>query len=94
MFDENKLREEIARVWGEYGVHMEVYDMLLKRAQVKHELITAQEALNELENTYTREQCFLVAKRSTELFIRECLLKDKSRSDEIINSEIDTLNLF
>lgn len=32
MFDENKLREEIARVRGQHGAHMEVYDMLLKRA--------------------------------------------------------------
>ena len=31
MFDENKLREEIIKVWGEHGAHCEVFDDMLKR---------------------------------------------------------------
>ena len=31
IFNENSLREEIVGVWGEYGAHVEVYDMLLKK---------------------------------------------------------------
>lgn len=31
IFDENSLREAIVSVWGEYGAHAEVYDMLLKK---------------------------------------------------------------
>lgn len=62
MFDENKLREEIARVWGQYGAHMEVYDMLLQRAQVKHELIAS--ANREHEDVDVTE----VAKRLADLY--------------------------
>lgn len=36
MFNEETLREEIAKTWGDHGEHMEVYDMLLsKRAKPK-----------------------------------------------------------
>lgn len=31
IFDENSLREAIVGVWGEYGAHVEVYDMLFKK---------------------------------------------------------------
>lgn len=31
IFDENSLREAIVGVWGEYGAHVEVYDILLKK---------------------------------------------------------------
>lgn len=34
IFNEQKLRAEIAKTWGEHGVHIEVYDMLLKKANV------------------------------------------------------------
>jgi hypothetical protein len=30
VFNEETLRAEIARVWGEHGAHMEVYDMLCR----------------------------------------------------------------
>lgn len=29
--DEYKLRGEIANIWGEYGAHVEVFDMMSKR---------------------------------------------------------------
>lgn len=29
VFDEQALRSEIVRVWGEYGAHVEVFDMLI-----------------------------------------------------------------
>ena len=32
IFNEQSLREEIAKTWGEHGAHMEVFDSLLKRA--------------------------------------------------------------
>lgn len=32
IFNEQKLRAEIAKTWGEHGAHIEVYDMLLKKA--------------------------------------------------------------
>lgn len=34
IFNEQKLRAEIAKTWGEHGAHIEVYDMLLKKANV------------------------------------------------------------
>lgn len=30
-FNEHTLRTEIAATWGEYGAHIDVYDMLLAR---------------------------------------------------------------
>lgn len=33
MYDEIQLRKEIADRWGEYGWHIDVYDMLLKSAR-------------------------------------------------------------
>lgn len=38
MFDKNKLREEIANTWGEYGSHMEVFDELLKSSATEESL--------------------------------------------------------
>lgn len=35
VFNEQKLREEIIKIWGEYGAHIEVYDMLLKKANIE-----------------------------------------------------------
>lgn len=32
-FNEMTLRAEIAKVWGEHGAHMDVYDELLRRAR-------------------------------------------------------------
>lgn len=32
IFNEQSLRAEIAKTWGEHGAHMEVFDMLLKKA--------------------------------------------------------------
>lgn len=34
IFNEQKLRAEIAKTWGEHGAHIEVYDMLLNKANV------------------------------------------------------------
>ena len=36
MFNEQTLRSEIAKVWGEHGAHMDVYDELLKRAALSN----------------------------------------------------------
>lgn len=32
-FDENKLREDIAYVWGEHGAHIDLFDFINKRAK-------------------------------------------------------------
>lgn len=37
-FNEQKLREEIAKTWGEHGAHIEVFDMLLKRASQQEDV--------------------------------------------------------
>jgi hypothetical protein len=34
VFDEEKLRTEIIRIWGEYGVHIEIYDALLAELKI------------------------------------------------------------
>lgn len=34
IFNEQKLRAEIVKTWGEFGAHIEVYDMLLRKANV------------------------------------------------------------
>lgn len=31
IFNEQELRKEIAKMWGEYGAHVEVIDMLIKK---------------------------------------------------------------
>jgi len=33
VFDENKLRKEIAGIWGEHGAHIEVFDALVKSSK-------------------------------------------------------------
>jgi hypothetical protein len=33
IFDEEALREDIVKVWGEYGAHVEVFDFLVKKAK-------------------------------------------------------------
>lgn len=79
MFDENKLREEIIKIWGEHGAHCEVFDMLIQR----------------IKTSYTREEVYQVAKRSVEVFVGECLTKgEPAPLDKIINNEIDTVKLF
>lgn len=37
-FNEETLREEIARKWGEHGAHMEVFDYLLRRSKKLEEI--------------------------------------------------------
>lgn len=34
IFNEQKLRAEMVKTWGEFGAHIEVYDMLLRKANV------------------------------------------------------------
>lgn len=34
-FDEYSLREDIIRVWGPHGCHIEIYDHLLKKANLE-----------------------------------------------------------
>ena len=62
-----------------------------------HELITAQEVLDKLEDmeTYTREEVYLVANRSVHAVINNLLTDNRTRTvHEIINSEIDTVKIF
>lgn len=57
LFNEDKLRAEIVKTWGEYGAHAEAFDMLRKRLQSReHDFETmrsmrdkAQDALRESE---------------------------------------------
>lgn len=44
MFNENTLREEIAKTWGEYGAHMLVFDSLLKSKLTEKDLRLAFQA--------------------------------------------------
>lgn len=67
------------------------------RKHKTYELLTAQEALNELEDmkTYTREEVYLIAERSVRAAINNILSENNSKPiSEIINSEIDTVKLF
>lgn len=34
IFNEESLRKEIVSVWGEYGAHTEVFDMVLKKVRI------------------------------------------------------------
>ena len=53
MFDEDKLGEEIARVWGEHGAHSEVYGMLRDHlAKTKAINLELLEALKAASNTF------------------------------------------
>lgn len=39
-FDENKLRSEIVKTWGEHGAHCEVFDMMLgKLTKLRGEVV-------------------------------------------------------
>lgn len=46
-FDEDVLRNEIIRVWGGYGAHIDVYDALLGRLKMLREELARQK--DELE---------------------------------------------
>lgn len=72
-----------------YTINFEEYE--LERV---HELLTAQEVLNELE-TFTREEVYLVASRSVHQVINNLLTDNKTMTmDQVINSQIDTVKLF
>lgn len=49
VFDEAKLGDEIARVWGAHGAHAEVYSMLLKQ---RDGLLEALERIVERDVSY------------------------------------------
>lgn len=72
-----------------YTINFEEYEL-----EKVHELLTAQEVLDELE-TYTREEVYLVAQRSVHQVINNLLTDNKSMTmDQVINSQIDTVKLF
>lgn len=58
-FNENKLREEIVNAWGEHGVHIEVFDRLLK----KKDLLVRNEKIELLDSysMYLEKQGYLDA---------------------------------
>ena len=68
------------------------------REHEEYELITAEECLKELNNieeTYTREEVFLIAQRSIYAVINNILTENTERTiKQVINSEIDTVKLF
>lgn len=73
-----------------YTINFEEYE--LERV---HELLTAKEALGELEETFTREEVYLVAQRSVHQVINNLLTDNKTMTmDQVINSQIDTVKLF
>jgi hypothetical protein len=41
IFNEDSLFQEITKIWGEYGAHAEVYQMLLKDRREQKETIAA-----------------------------------------------------
>lgn len=47
MFDESTLRAEVVKVWGEYGAHVEVFDVMTMRAANLQAQITDLHALAE-----------------------------------------------
>ena len=73
-----------------FTINFEEYEL-----ELVHELLTAQEALNELEETFTREEVYLVAQRSVHQVINNLLTDNKTMTmDQVINSQIDTVKLF
>lgn len=68
------------------------------REHEEYELITAEECLeqlNELEQTFTREEVYAVAERSVHAVINNILTENTEKTiKQVINSEIDTIKLF
>lgn len=48
LFNEDTLRAEIVRVWGEYGAHVEVFDMMRRRSDSQPDLLEACELVADL----------------------------------------------
>lgn len=65
----------------------------VNRSVAKQELVNS--ANREHEETYTREEVYLIAERSVRAAISNILSNDNPKPiSEIINSEIDTVKLF
>ena len=60
VFNEATLRQEIERVWGSYGAHIEVYDAILRRAGLGH--LAAPRSVEEAEDRKTLELLNAAAK--------------------------------
>ena len=58
IFNEQKLRAEIAKTWGEHGAHIEVYDMLLKKANVIKSVCECGEPVEKEYNDCCSYQCW------------------------------------
>lgn len=71
----------------------------ITRSNAAQELVDSANKEHE-EETYTREEVYLVAERSVHIYLRQILKKMVSPTSEeytveqIINSEIDTVKLF
>lgn len=74
------------------GTYQECQEFV-NRSVAKQELVNS--ANREHEETYTREEVYLIAERSVRAAISNILSNDNPKPiSEIINSEIDTVKLF